>query len=56
MDCRSRRAFGPLPPGRAYRRTAVALKLRHGKVVRRRRIYSHPVYLPGDDGNWVPIG
>jgi hypothetical protein len=55
LRCGFMTMFGPLAPQRTHRVTAVALKLRGGKVVRRKRMRSNDVYLPGEDGTWVPL-
>ena len=55
LGCGSRALFGPLPPKQTHRVRAVALKMRGRKVLRRQRISSSEVYLPGDDGNWVRV-
>lgn len=56
MRCRRTRLLGPLAPQRVYRLKAYALRVRAGKVRRSNRIYSRPVYLPGEDGHWEPAG
>jgi hypothetical protein len=54
VRCGSRALFGPLRPKRTYTIVIRAVQMSHGRIKRRGPIHTNGVYLPGDDGLWVP--
>ena len=51
VACGQSTKLGPVSPKRTYRLTAVAIR-RGGATV---ALAESSVYVPGDDGNWVPV-